>query len=204
MNLKNALNLNKKRFFTTLGLSVGGLTTVLTAIFATGNAYAAFPISGVGGFVIAADSINGTGFKQVPTIGQTSGQAKYPMSLITLDSVTIKGLKLTKDIDVSSQFGGAIPKVEIQISSAKDVTGTGVNMNVSGITADEADFGGLDINEEYSTDPTKQIQLASTNLNLTNAQMNTHSMHATNMIMPGMSVKILGLNSSGGVVFGNF
>jgi hypothetical protein len=204
MKLKNALNLNKKRFLTTLGLGFGGLTTMITAIFATGNAYAAFPITGVGGFVIAADSINGTGFKQAPTVGQTSQQQAYPMSLITLDNVTIKGLKLTKDIDVSSQFGGLISKVQIQITSSQDVTGTGVNMNVSGITADQANFGGLDIHESYSTDPTKQIQLSSTNLSLTNAQMNTHSMGATNMNMPGMSVKILGINSSGAIVTGNF
>jgi hypothetical protein len=204
--VKHSLQIDKKRFFVSLGASFGGLGVLLTTLFSTGTAFAAFPIAGVGGFVVSAKSIHGEGFQQFATVGATSEKSSYPQAGIKLNTVTIKGLQLTKDLDVSSQFGGLISKVRVQISADpdKEVTGGEVEMHVSGITADDAQFNSLDINESYSTDPTHKINLAASALDLTNALMNTHSMHASSMSIPGMSVKVLALDAAGNVLLGNF
>lgn len=196
--------IDKKKFLASLGISLAGLFSVLGTLFCTGTAFAAFPLAGIGGFVVSADSIHGEGFQQFATVGPTSEKSALPQAGIRLDRVTIDGMQLTKDLDVSSQFGGLIAKVRVQIDAQKEVTGSGIEMHVSGIASDQAQFSSLDINESDSTDPTKKIALDAGTLDLTHAQLNTHSLHADSMSIPGMSVKILALDGAGNVLLGNF
>ncbi|WP_051330828.1 DUF6230 family protein [Aneurinibacillus terranovensis] len=203
--MKNALNINKRRFLTAGGLGFGGLGVLLITLFSTGTAFAAFPLTGIGGFVVSATDITGTNFKQYPAVGQSSEKQMLPEAAIELDSSTIKGLNLSKDLDVSSQLGPlGISKVRVVITADGDVTGGGMKMRVSGLTADMASFSNLDIEEHYDSDPLKKLDLQAPSLHLTNAQLNTHSLLANTMNIPNMKFKILPLSASGGVLFGDF
>lgn len=186
------LSINRKRFLVTMGAGYALLAAVLVTLLLTGTVFAAFPLSGIGGFVVAADKIVGEGFKLVPTIGDTSERSVWPQGAVTLDSVTISGLTLTKEIDTGDLAGlvGGIEKVVVEISANGRVNGEGVTMHISGMTADRAVFTNMTIDEKYSVIPLGKVDLEAPTLDLTNAELNTHTLMTRSISLPGMKLKI--------------
>jgi len=183
--------MNKKRFFVSAGLGYGVLTLLLVMMFTSGIALAAFPIAGVGGFVVAADTIAGEGFHLYPTIGETSEQTMYPMAVVDLDKATITNLNLCKKLTAMGY------NVDVVIKATDDVIGNGLKLKVTGINAGIANFDGLDVNEhsgDYNNDGTvdalDKIDMKAPGLTLHNAQLNTHSLFANTITIPGMDLAI--------------
>ncbi len=201
------LQISKRRFALTAGAGFAALTVLIVTLFLTGTLFAAFPITGVGGFVIAADKITGDKFQLWPAIGETEQKSVWPQAAIDLGTATIQKLNLWKDLDTSGPLGSyGIYKVKVVVGANGDVTGSGLKLRVSGLTAESASFSNLDIKEHYTNpyNPLYVLSLEAPSLELTKPELNTHSLIANSITIPGLFIKILAYDSSGNLIGGSF
>ena len=198
--------MNRKRF---LGVAAAGylaLAVVLATLFATGTIFAAFPLAGIGGFVVAAERIEGDGLELTPALGDTSEQQLWPQAAVKLNQVRIECLNLSKNLSV----GSLTAKVEIIAGSfeqepknCETVIGHGVTMHISGLKANQAEFGAMTIDEVYTSDVLKKIGLTANSMTLVNPSLNTHFLHTSSITLPKMKLRIR-LFNGGQEVGGNF
>lgn len=202
--MTNALNVNKKRLGIIGGIGGTGLLALLLTLFLTGSVFAAFPIAGVGGFVIEAAKIEGNNFKLYPQLGPTEHNSTWGNAAIDLGGATIDGLVLSKKIDLRGALDAyGIRDVDVVVTSTSGVSGQNLKLRVTGIDAQNSQFANLNV-QEYKTDnPLNVIDLKSNNLVLTNAKLNTHFMSAESIGIPGLKVKILH-NTNDGRTIGDF
>lgn len=194
--MTGGLNINRRRFALAGSAGFSALAVILVALFLTGTVFAAFPIAGVGGFVIKANSISGTNFELIPAVGDTEKQSAWPQAQVTMDSVSIVGLNLSKELDVSALFPGVVDMVKVVITATDTTIGNGLVLNTTGIEADSASFNTLLIDERFNASHPNsitpatgaEIGLKASSLTLTNAQLNTHYMTTTSITIPGMSL----------------
>jgi hypothetical protein len=194
--MTGGLNINRRRFALAGSAGFSALAVILVALFLTGTVFAAFPIAGVGGFVIKANSISGTNFELIPAVGDTEKQSAWPQAQVTMDSVSIVGLNLSKELDVSALFPGVVDMVKVVITATGTTTGNGLVLNTTGIEADSAIFNTMLIDERFNASHPNsitpatgaEIGLKASSLTLTNAQLNTHYMTTTSITIPGMSL----------------
>ncbi len=199
------LHIDRKRFLIMGGVGYAALIALLAALLFTGTVFAAFPLAGIGGFVVAADEIIGSGFKLSPAIGETSEKSLWPQAGVELDSVTIKGMNLSKELDVSGSLGNyGIHKVLVEIIATQDVQGQGVNMRITGMVADRAEFSSMEVNEKYSENPLNKLGLTADTMELTNPELNAHALSTQSIAIPGMKLKIKAYNANGQLIGGDF
>lgn len=189
--MKLGLNINRKRFALVGGLQVAVLASIIAVFMVNGVALAAFPIAGIGGFVIEADKIIGEGFSLYPIVGETAEQGDSPQAAVVLGNATIIGLRLTKELPVT---GGT---AKIVITSSGNVVGNNVKLRVTGLTADNASFEGLDVNEHYGdysgdgkVDASDEIDLKAPKVVLEKAAINGHALFASTIVIPSMGLDV--------------
>lgn len=87
----------KKKFFIAF---VSGLLAFFGLIAAFGFSGTAFalPLGGIGDFFVEFDELNGTNFKLLPHIGETGDSDASPMVRNQMDTATITGLHIYKDL----------------------------------------------------------------------------------------------------------
>lgn len=176
--------MNRRRFWIAATAGYVALAAVLATLIATGTVFAAFPLSGIGGFVVAADRIEGTGFTLSPAIGDTSEKQFWPQGAVQLDGVKIDGLNLSKELNLGPF------RAIVEISATGRVEGRGVSMNISGMQAEKAEFNQMRIDEKYSQDVFQKIGLSADTMVLTDPEMNTHTLVTNFITLPGMKLKI--------------
>lgn len=199
--MESVLNVNKKRFLVAGGAGFLGLAILIGSLFATGKVFAAFPLTGIGGYEVAMSSIDAKGFKLYPALGETSEKAKWPQAAVELAEATIKGLVITKGIYVSEALGSyGINKIDVVISAKGDVTGSGFLLNVTNIDANLAKFQKLEVSEKRNSDPLQTFGLNAPGMGLNNAALNTHSMFIDSIQLPLLNVKVIPYDKSGNAV----
>ncbi|PZN13406.1 MAG: hypothetical protein DIU69_00555 [Bacillota bacterium] len=176
--------MNRRRFWMAAAAGYLALAVVLATLIATGTVFAAFPLSGIGGFVVAADRIEGTGFSLTPALDNTSEQGIWPQGAVQLAEVKIRGLNLSKELSIGTL------RAIVEISAEGTVNGTGVTMNISGMKADRAEFSEMKIDENYSTNVLQKIGLTADSMLLTKPEMNTHMLVTRSITLPNMKLKI--------------
>lgn len=205
-----SLNLNRKLFKRSAGLSFIALVALMTLLIATGTVFAAAPIAGVGGFVIEAQSINGSDFELIPALTSTNTgyaeaksatsipneyQTVYPAAQVWLGEVTIDGLELWKNISlraITHLFD--IPNVDyvqVIIKAADGVAGENLTMYATDIAADEAVFSNMVMMENLPTEhPNKltYMQTSGTTEDIFHDPINTG-------VQIGMSADTMEMNS---------
>lgn len=189
--MANALNVDRKRLGIIGGIGMA-LLALLFALFMTGSVFAAFPISGVGGFVIAADKIKDTDFKLYPQLGPTEHKSTWGNAAIDLGTATIHGLVLSKNIDLRGALDTyGIKDVDVVVTSSSGVKGENLKLRVTGIDAENSQFTNLKVEEHTTDNPLNVIDLKAPTLELENARLNAHFMPAESIGIPGLKVKIL-------------
>ncbi|KYD19667.1 DUF6230 family protein [Saccharococcus caldoxylosilyticus] len=201
--MENALNVNKKRLAIIGGAGMLGLIALLLVLFMSGTVFAAFPLSGVGGFIISADKITGTNFKLYPSLGETENKPVWAQAAIDLESATINGLMLSKNINTESALGSYNVKSVDVIVTGGDVVGKNLKLRVSGIESDNTLFKNLQVKEYYTDNPLNVIDLQAPNLTLDHPKLNTHFLSAGDISIPGMKLKIVA-NMKDGSKLGDF
>lgn len=142
-----------------LAASFGALALIGLLLSASGVAYAA-PLAGVGGFTIEVDEIRGESMYMYPGV-EGEGENAQPVSVTEMQSTEIEGLKLTKEVDVSS-MPGVDGKMRIVISqSGNETVETGEQMlKFTKLEANESRFSGQVIQGHASDDPTRRFDIA--------------------------------------------
>lgn len=188
----NTLNMNKKRFFVLSLCSSSGFVILLSILLLTGTGYAAFPLAGVGGFVIEANKITGTNFTLTPKTGSTERHENWGQAHIELGSTSIDGLSLTKTISLDGAFAEyGISNIHLAITSDSTVRGENVKLGVTGIVASHSNFQNLNVDEnKRASNPLDVFQLRASSLTLDQAQLNTHFLSASRMNIPQLQVDI--------------
>lgn len=138
---------------------MAGLGATIGALVLTGKLFAAFPLAGIGGFVISAPDIQGTTFSLTPSLTATDSQGGWPAAMISLGTVSIQdGFELTKNFDLTSTpIGALIPSADLNILSST-VSGQGLLLDSSGLQAATAHFDGFNAAEQYSVIGTNEQQ----------------------------------------------
>jgi hypothetical protein len=137
------------------GASIGVVAIVGMLFLSTGTAFAA-PISGIGGFVIQADRIEGDNLVLYPGAGDAentanlsgvAGGAKdaYPQAVVELTQVDIDGLTLIKNFDLSKY--GLNGRAQLVITAGNGADAEALLLKTPQLSADNAVFSGLEIDE---------------------------------------------------------
>ncbi|MDI9481275.1 MAG: hypothetical protein WAO57_02315 [Syntrophomonadaceae bacterium] len=203
-----SLNVNRKLFKRSAGISLVALVALITLLVATGTVFAAAPIAGVGGFVIEAGTINGSDFELIPALTSTNTgdahavsqtsipndyQTVYPAAQVWLGDVSIDGLNLWKNISleaIAHLFD--IPNVsyvQVIIEAADGVAGENLTMNATDIAADNATFGNMVMMENLPTEHPNKLTFMQTSAQTTDVfgdEINTGvqiGMSADTMVM---------------------
>lgn len=184
-----------------------GLIVILTILFLTGNVLAAFPITGVGGFLIEAEKIDGRDFSLRAKTGDTELKKNWGQASVGLGSVTITGLVLSKSIHLGSaldRYGISDLDIVIIPGQNANVTGNNLTLGTTGLTASYAKFGTLKAEENKNARPIDRFSLTANSLVLDKAIINTHSMTASSIRIPGLKVKFILKDNDGNIVSGDF
>lgn len=190
-----SLNVNRRLFKRSAGISFMVLVALLTLLVATGTVFATAPIAGVGGFVIEADSIDGSDFELIPALTSTNTgngvaqsqtsipneyQKVYPAAQVWLGSASIDGLNLWKNISLEAIAGAfGIPNVsyvKVEIGASGTVTGSELTMNATDIVADDAAFTDMIMMENLPTEHPNHLtdmQTSTTTTDIFGEEINT-------------------------------
>jgi hypothetical protein len=139
------------------GASLGVVAVVGMLFLSTGTAFAA-PISGIGGFKIQAEEIQGDDFILYPGSGDAENISQYPQGIVELNSVTIKDLTLIKrfNLDQYGMTGNA--RLVITAGANSDVTSGQLLLKTPELEASSATFSGLTIDEKNATETEQGIK----------------------------------------------
>ncbi|MBZ6495434.1 hypothetical protein [Natrinema longum] len=91
--------IDRKRFVVVFLVANVVLIGFLAGVASVG-AGVAVPATGVGGFTVAFDELRGDGFEQYSTMESHEGCERYPVSETRIQSGTIEGLHLFKDLEM--------------------------------------------------------------------------------------------------------
>lgn len=204
--MTNLLNINKRRFtFISTAASIG-IVLFFFFLFMTRSVFAAFPIAGVGGFVIEASQITGNNLQITTELGKTELHQSWGQARIELGQANITGLKVTKKVNLNgalSQYGIVDLDIVITPASGSTVTGSNLRLGVTGLTASSSDFRDLHADERSSSQPIDRLRIRANQLTLSNPQLNTHLMAAGSIRIPGLKVKFI-VNKQDGSKIGDF
>lgn len=108
----------KKVFASLLGgfLLLGGLAA---GFGVTGTAFA-MPLGGMGDFYVTFDKLNGDGFSLNPHIGETGNTDASPLVRNQIDSATVQGLRIYKDLKLPT---GKWIRINIRTTKPTEIKG---------------------------------------------------------------------------------
>jgi hypothetical protein len=202
---------NKRTFGKSLGASFAVLVVIALVVMSSGVAYAV-PLAGIGGFTIQVDKLSAESAVIYPGVGDTSNQEAYPMAVIEQKNVTIKGLVLTKTLDVSS-VPGLDGNARVVMSADGAVHADQQMVKVSKIQAETAVFNQQVIDESNSNNPSQAFGItagdASKTLDklpedtrivdlsnegpgqvLKDATIQAHYLASSSISLPGLNLKV--------------
>jgi hypothetical protein len=143
---------DKKLLAKSTGASLGVVAIIGLVFLSTGTAFA-LPISGIGGFLIQADRIEGDDLLLYPGLADGSERENYPHAIVEIRDQEIEGLRLSKTFDLSDYTGVVDGRARLVIESDGDpVTINQLFLKTPELNADEAQFSGLEISENDSSD----------------------------------------------------
>lgn len=193
---------NKTTFAKTFGAGLGVMLLVAAVGVYGGLAYAV-PVSGVGGFTITADSIEGENAVVYPQVGETSEQSERSMSVVELQSATIENLRITKTVS----FPG-VGERQVVITAEDTVETDALMLKTSSVFAEDSTLTGLQLDENPTSEASREfvisaggaddaqsartvdIQGDNPGLSIQSAELQSHYLVTNQISIPGLSVTV--------------
>jgi hypothetical protein len=191
-----------------IGASFGVVAIVAFVFVSTGTAYA-LPVSGIGGFSIQADQIEGDDMLLYPGVHETNTDTDRPVAVVELRRNVIDGLQLEKTIDLDALSGNVLTgNFRLVIGAGDGVEAQRLLLKTPSLTADDAVFSGLEIENrggddlnrvfdiEAPSDPdieTRRINLTggeNPGLTLDNADIQATYLATDQISLPDMSLDV--------------
>ncbi|WP_435332997.1 DUF6230 family protein [Haloarchaeobius sp. TZWWS8] len=178
--------IDRHRFIAVFLVSNILITGLLAGVVAGGVAVAV-PTAGVGGFTVEFNELQGEGFQQYATVENTSECDAYPSAVAQIDSGTIKGLKLYKDVKIPEGMPGGGDTVRMAITSDETVRFSGLTQKFTHLRADLA----FDDGQKITTDGGKDndFGINADSITISNAEINVQSQFVNSITLEGSTVK---------------
>lgn len=183
----NPLNINVKRCLKVSSFGTLGLILLLLILLFTGALLAAFPLTGIGEYVVAAEKIEGKEFKLIPELSKNSTTVGY----IQLKEAKIDDLFLSKNVNLSGvliTYG--VSDIDIIVAIKKKINGTDLMMYVTGIDARETGFLDLGVVESKNDYFKTGVELDTVELLLNDAKLYTHHLVAKEIYINPLGLRI--------------
>jgi hypothetical protein len=145
------------------GASLGVVAIVGMLFLSTGTAFAA-PISGIGGFVINADGIEGDDLILYPGDADAENASQYPQGVVELSAVEIESLELVKEFNLDQYGLSGNARIVISAgNNGQNATASSLLLKTPQLSADSATFSGLTIDETQSSNIAQVLTLRAPN-----------------------------------------
>lgn len=183
----NPLNINVKRCLKVSSFGTLGLILLLLILLFTGALLAAFPLTGIGEYVVAAEKIEGKEFKLIPELKGESTTVGF----IQLKEAKIDDLFLSKNVNLSGvliTYG--VSDIDIIVAIKKKINGTDLLMYVTGIDARETGFLDLGVVESKNDYFKTGVELDTVELLLNDAKLYTHHLVAKEIYINPLGLRI--------------
>lgn len=183
----NPLNINVKRCLKVSSFGTLGLILLLLILLFTGALLAAFPLTGIGEYVVAAEKIEGKEFKLIPELKGESTTVGF----IQLKEAKIDDLFLSKNVNLSGvliTYG--VSDIDIIVAIKKKINGTDLMMYVTGIDARETGFLDLGVVESKNDYFKTGVELDTVELLLNDAKLYTHHLVAKEIYINPLGLRI--------------
>ncbi|MFB6164650.1 MAG: DUF6230 family protein [Haloarculaceae archaeon] len=136
------------------GASLGVVAVVGMLFLSTGTAFA-MPVSGIGGFTIQADEIQGNNMIMYPGVGDAENMDHYPQAVVELTKTKITNMRLMKTFHLGDYgIPGLSGNARIVITAGNEsnkVVSDSILMKTPALSANEATFNGMVIDEDNVT-----------------------------------------------------
>lgn len=178
--------IDKRRF--AVVFAVGNLLLLgVGASIAMGGVAVAVPTAGVGGFTVEFDELQGQGFQQYASVENNSECAAYPAFVAQIDSGTIKGLHLYKDIQVPMSDD----TMRMSIKSDQTAEFSGLTQKATYLNADLTFDEGQTIKAGApSADVEDQIGLSAPSVTIEDATIKSQAQFVNSITLPGTTVEM--------------
>jgi len=183
----NPLNINVKRCLKVSSFGTLGLILLLLILLFTGALLAAFPLTGIGEYVVAAEKIEGKEFKLIPELKGESTTVGF----IQLKEAKIDDLFLSKNVNLSGVLKTyGVSDIDIIVAIKKKINGTDLLMYVTGIDARETGFLDLGVVESKNDYFKTGVELDTVELLLNDAKLYTHHLVAKEIYINPLGLRI--------------
>lgn len=183
----NPLNINVKRCLKVSSFGTLGLILLLLILLFTGALLAAFPLTGIGEYVVAAEKIEGKEFKLIPELKGESTTVGF----IQLKEAKIDDLFLSKNVNLSAVLKTyGVSDIDIIVAIKKKINGTDLMMYVTGIDARETGFLDLGVVESKNDYFKTGVELDTVELLLNDAKLYTHHLVAKEIYINPLGLRI--------------
>mgnify|MGYP001207744622 FL=1 len=183
----NPLNINVKRCLKVSSFGTLGLILLLLILLFTGALLAAFPLTGIGEYVVAAEKIEGKEFKLIPELKGESTTVGF----IQLKEAKIDDLFLSKNVNLSGVLKTyGVSDIDIIVAIKKKINGTDLLMYVTGIDARETGFLDLGVVESKNDYFKTGVELDTVELLLNDAKLYTHHLAAKEIYINPLGLRI--------------
>lgn len=170
--------IDRKRFL--VGFLVTNVVMVgVVAGMVSAGVGAAVPAAGVGTFTIEFDELRGEEFEQRSAMDSTDGCGRYSVNVAQMDSGTIEGLHLYKDVEMPI---GDTVRVSIESESADF---QGLNQQFTHLEGDIA-FDEDQVTE-YDTE-SDQMRISASSITIEDGTIHTDSQFITQLSLDELSV----------------
>lgn len=177
--------INKRRF--AIAFVVGNVLLMgVGASIVMGGVAVAVPTADVGGFTVTFDELQGDGFQQYASVENNSECAAYPAFVAQIDSGTIEGLHLYKDIEMP----GTGDTMRMSIKSDQTAEFTGLTQKATYLNADLAFNDGQTIQSGApSADVEDQISLSAPGVTISDAKIKSQAQFVQSITLEGTTVE---------------
>ena len=178
--------IDKRRF--AVVFAVGNILLLgVGASIVMGGVAVAVPTAGIGGFTVEFDQLQGEGFQQYATVQNNSDCSAYPAFVAKIDSGTISGLHLYKDI----QMPMTDDTMRMSIKSDQTAKFSGLTQKATYLNADLTFSEGQTIQAGApSSDVENQIGLSSPSITIEDATIKSQAQFVNSITLPGTTVSM--------------
>ena len=174
----------KKKFYLALLSGLFAFLLLIGTFGFTGTAFA-LPLGGIGDFFVEFDELEGKNFQLLPHIGETGEVDAAPMVRNKMDSATIKGLHIYKDL----QMPGTKQWVRFHIWVGGTATISGLIQDARFISA-HLSFEELHVREKNTPDFSENWTQSAKTIKITDAKIVTDYLFQSAVTLEGAKISV--------------
>ncbi len=188
--------LDKRRF---AGAMLSGtiLTGLLVGSIMMAGVAVAVPAGGIGQMTVTFDEMQGDNMQMYPTVANTSSCSQYPSAVATMESGTIEGMKMYKDMEMPTG-----DTMRVQITSDGTAEFNGLTQRFTYMYGESATIRNQRVEQSSTGDIENRMSLSGESMTINNGKIGAQAMFIRSISIQGMTMEVK-LNPDSDVELGN-